>query len=165
MIPAGTADKVHRLPTGLGNLECTLLGSQRNCSLQWKLGPLGCCIFPRKRAIAEHRNRSKKLFRADAVGSFHPKMAPGDTTVGRTPAWARCPRSWSGSRTWVSGGNGAENPFKGYESSKPDQKYLFQRILGLSRACSSSAKANLFTSPEIRKYLKIRPLVSDRFPM
>jgi hypothetical protein len=25
----------------------------------------------------------------------------------------------------VSGSNGAENPFKGYESSKPDQKYPF----------------------------------------
>jgi hypothetical protein len=42
--------------------------------------------LPSKRAIAEHRNRSQKLFRAETVVSFHPKMAADDATVGRTPS-------------------------------------------------------------------------------
>jgi hypothetical protein len=47
-LPAGMADDVHRLTAGLGNLECTLVGSPWNCSLPWKLGPIRCRVFPSK---------------------------------------------------------------------------------------------------------------------
>jgi hypothetical protein len=89
---------------------------------------------------------------------------PNTTSFFPTTAWIRV--KWNASPTsWVSGSNGAENRFKGYESSKPDQKYLFPAHFTLITSPFILSESNLFTSPEICKQLKIRILISDHFLM